>query len=104
MRDIRESDIERVFREGVEALDGKAWKFITTESGVADRVVVLPYLPVYFVELKRPTKQLGVLQARHRDWLIERGHRHAMLDTYEKVAAWLSERAQEIAKRKALYD
>jgi hypothetical protein len=104
MRAIRESVIEKMLREGVEALDGKAWKFTTTEAGVADRIVALPYLPVWFVELKRPKKQLAALQEKHKRWLLARGHRHAMLDTTQAVAHWLAERHQEIANRKRLYE
>jgi len=102
-RKVRESAIETLFREGVEALGGKAYKFVSPgEAGVYDRIVVLPYLPVHFVELKRPGRDLDPLQVLFRDYVAERGHPHAMLDSAPAVATWLAERAREIARRRKL--
>jgi len=104
MRQVRESEIERALREGVEALEGEAFKFVSTVAGVADRVVVLPYLPVYFVELKRPGGRLRMLQEKHRTWLLSVGHKYVLLDSHAEVAKWLAARAEDIAKRRGLYE
>ena len=99
----RESAIERELREGVEALNGKCYKFVSPGcSGVSDRIIVLPFIPVWFVETKRPGKELERLQELFRDEVVSRGQKHAMLDTTAKVAAWLAARHKEIARAKAL--
>lgn len=102
-RKPRESSVETLFRQGCEALGGKAYKFVSPgEAGVADRVVVLPFIPAEFVELKRDGKALEPLQILFRDFVIERGHPHAVLDSHKAVAAWLATKAQQIARRKRL--
>jgi hypothetical protein len=102
-RASRESTLEAVFREGVEKLNGKAAKFVSPGwAGVTDRIVILPHLPVHFVELKKTGKPLEPLQLLFRDFVIERGHPHAVLDSPAKVATWLAERHREIARAKAL--
>lgn len=96
-REPRESSIESELREGVERLNGKCYKFVSPGcSGVSDRIIVLPYLPVWFVETKRPGKELESLQVLFRDEVVSRGQKHAMLDSTSKVAHWLAERAREI--------
>lgn len=93
----RESTLERSFREGVEKLNGKALKFVSPgEAGVTDRIVIFPFIPVQFVELKKEGKPLEPLQVLFRDWLLERGQHHACLDTHAKVAAWLAEMHRRI--------
>lgn len=99
----RESTLEAFFREGCEALGGKAYKFVSPgEAGVTDRVVVLPHCPVWFVELKKTGKPLEPLQVLFRTWLLERGHRHAVLDSHEAVAAWLAERHRDMTRARKL--
>lgn len=95
-RVVRESSVASLLYDGVLVLDGKAWKFNTTEAGVTDYIVVLPALPVWWVEMKRPTTGLEPLQEFNRDWLQNRGQRWACLSTQSEVAAWLAARAQEI--------
>jgi hypothetical protein len=99
----RESSIERVLREGVEKLGGKAYKFVSPgEAGVADRVIVLPFIPVWFVECKAEHKPLEPLQILFRDFVTERGHQHATLDSIAKVSNWLAARHRDIMRAKAL--
>lgn len=63
-----ESRIEARLRRGVERLGGKALKWVSPgNSGVPDRIVILPKGRVYFVELKQLTGKAGQLQiAQHR--------------------------------------
>ena len=59
----KEADIEAVFVKEVKALGGRAYKWVSPgNSGVPDRVVVLPGGRVWFVELKTDTGQLTALQ------------------------------------------
>ena len=66
----RESAIESRLREGVESLGGLCVKFKDpARRGAPDRLVLMSYCSVYFVELKRPRGGvLGKHQKRyHRD-------------------------------------
>jgi hypothetical protein len=58
-----EKDVERRLVKGVEALGGKAYKFVSpAHRGVADRLVVLPGGRVLFVEVKTDNGKLSPLQ------------------------------------------
>jgi hypothetical protein len=58
-----EKDVERRLVKGVEALGGKAYKFVSpAHRGVADRLVVLPGGRVWFVEVKTDNGKLSPLQ------------------------------------------
>lgn len=94
---MRESSVEQFLFSEVALLDGHAFKFVSPgQNGVVDRIVVLPFLPVWFVELKAPSKTLESLQADHRAWLIARGQLWAMLDTKAKVASWIAQRKMQL--------
>lgn len=57
-----EKQIEQKLKEQIEALGGKAFKFISPgNSGVPDRIILLNG-QCYFVELKRPGGKLRPLQ------------------------------------------
>lgn len=69
---MTEKQIELKLVEGVKALGGIAYKFVSPGNvGVPDRLVILPGGSVIFVELKTETGRLGVMQrcqiARLRD-------------------------------------
>jgi hypothetical protein len=58
-----EKDVERRLVKGVEALGGKAYKFVSpAHRGVADRLVVLPGGRVWFAEVKTDNGKLSPLQ------------------------------------------
>lgn len=60
---MRESEIEARLVRGVKALGGKAYKFVSPgNSGVPDRLVVLPGGRVLFAELKADAGRLSRLQ------------------------------------------
>lgn len=62
---MRESDIEAILVREVKALGGRAYKWVSPgNSGVPDRVVILPHGRVWFVELKTDTGQLTALQRK----------------------------------------
>ena len=62
MREI-EQEAEKTLREGVKKLGGRAYKFVSPgNSGVPDRIVILPDRPPVFVELKRPGEEPRKLQ------------------------------------------
>ena len=69
-----EKDVEKRLVKGVEALGGKAYKFVSpAHRGVADRLVVLPGGRVWFVEVKTDTGKLSPLQEFFRLEINELG-------------------------------
>lgn len=60
---MKESDIEACLVQGVKRVGGRAYKFVSPgNSGVPDRLVVLPGGRIEFVELKTETGRLSKLQ------------------------------------------
>ena len=71
-----EKDIEKILTAEIKKLGGKAYKFISPgNSGVPDRIVVLPGGKIMFVELKTKTGSLSVLQSIQVKRLIELGQK-----------------------------
>ena len=58
---IRERDIENRLRRGVLKKDGLCFKFLSSEAGVPDRIVICNGR-VAFVEIKRPAGKLSPIQ------------------------------------------
>jgi hypothetical protein len=60
---MNEKLIERKLREAVKAKGGKAYKFTSpSNSGVFDRIVLMPGKQIWFVETKTTGKKLTALQ------------------------------------------
>lgn len=59
----REREIEQKLVQGVQALGGRAYKFVSPgNTGVPDRLVILPGGLICFVELKTDTGRLSTIQ------------------------------------------
>ena len=85
-----EKDVERRLVKGVEALGGKAYKFVSpAHRGVADRVVVLPGGLVWFVEVKTATGRLSPLQEVFRKDINRLGGNWMCVYGQEGVDLWL---------------
>jgi hypothetical protein len=70
---MRESSIERALVRGVQALGGRAWKWVSPgHSGVPDRIVTLRGRAI-FVELKAETGRPTPLQLATHDELRRMG-------------------------------
>lgn len=89
---MRENVIEAYLRQKVKDLGGIAYKFTSPgNSGVPDRIVLLPGNRTVFVELKAPGKKPTKLQlAQHRRIQVL-GHEVRVIDSREQVDAWLQE-------------
>lgn len=60
---MREREIEKALVDGVKSLGGRAYKWTSPgNDGVPDRIVILPWRPPVFVELKTETGKLTALQ------------------------------------------
>lgn len=60
-----EKRVEALLVSGVKQMGGVAYKFVSPgNSGVPDRIILMPGGKIYFVELKREDGQLTNLQRR----------------------------------------
>ena len=60
-----EKHVEALLVSGVKRMGGLAYKFVSPgNSGVPDRIILMPGGKIYFVELKREDGQLTNLQKR----------------------------------------
>lgn len=85
-----ERDIERWLVKSVEALGGKAYKFVSPgRAGVADRIVVLPGGAVWFVEVKAPGGRLSPLQRAFAQDMERLGQRYVCVWDKEQVNDWI---------------
>lgn len=58
-----ERDVERYLTKRVEAIGGRAYKFVSPgRAGVADRIVCLPSGETWFVEVKTEGGRMSALQ------------------------------------------
>lgn len=61
---MKENDIEKVLRDEVKKLGGRAYKWVSPgNDGVPDRIVIFPNKQPIFVELKTDKGKLSALQS-----------------------------------------
>lgn len=89
---MRERDLEEKFRKEVKKAGGRAYKFVSPgNSGVPDRLVVLPEGKVGFVELKAPGKKPSPLQKKQLANLRGYGCFVRVLDRAEDIQEVIAE-------------
>ena len=90
---MRESDIEAFLRKRVEQEGGKCWKWVSPgRRGVPDRIVLLPYGRICFVELKAPGEKEKPDQVRVQQILRSLGFRvYSSVDSKEKAQRIIGE-------------
>jgi hypothetical protein len=87
-----EKNIESYLREKVKEQGGIAYKWVSPgNSGVPDRIVVLPGNKVVFVELKAPGKKPTALQVNQHKKLTLRGCDVRVIDSKLQVDLLLQE-------------
>lgn len=88
---MREIEVERYLRNKVKALGGLCLKWVSPgNSGVPDRIVLMPGGWVYFVELKRPDGgELRPLQEAWRNKLRELGFSCWVIKNKAEVDAFI---------------
>ena len=85
-----EKEIEKYFVKCVQAVGGKAYKFVSpTNRGVSDRVVCFADGTTHFVELKRPGGKLSPLQQMFASDMRALNQNYACLWSKEDVDKWI---------------
>lgn len=78
-----EKYLERKLREEIERLGGKALKFSSAiDTGLPDRIVLLPYGKTFFVEIKSKGRKPRKLQALRHEELRRKGFPVFVVDCY----------------------
>ena len=87
---MREKRVESLLTRRVKELGGWAIKIAPIISGLPDRLILLPGGRVFFVELKAPKKRVAAHQVVVHRKLESLGFPVTVLDTLEKVEAWVA--------------
>lgn len=88
----QERDIETYFRHRIETAGGVAFKFVSPgNAGVPDRIVILPWGRVVFVELKQAKGRLSGMQKWQRERIRKRGGTVRTLWSKEQVDEFMQE-------------
>ena len=82
---VRERDIERKLRKRVEGMGGICWKFVSSVSGVPDRLILMAGGRIVFVELKRPGEKPRPLQERQIRKIRKLGFRVEVIDSEQGI-------------------
>lgn len=83
---MKESVIERYLRDRVKEIGGRAYKFVSPgNSGVPDRLVLLPGGKSIFIELKAPGKVTTPIQIQQHRKIRTLGFTVLIIDSKEKV-------------------
>lgn len=92
MDSSREKDIERKFAEAARKVGGIAPKLVSPGyNGMPDRLALLPYGRMGFVEVKAPGRKLRPLQEARRRHLQKLGFKVYVLDSTEDIPRILDE-------------
>lgn len=89
---MRESSVEGKLRDGVRALGGICYKWVSPgQDGVPDRIVMMPGGRLWFVELKKTDGELSAIQRVQLKKLGRLGFSVRVLYGPEDVAEFLEE-------------
>ena len=85
-----EKTIESKLKSAVKKMGGIAFKFTAPGiNGVPDRLVLLPYGKLAFIELKAPGKDMRTLQVRRKRQLEQLGFLVYCIDSAEQIGGVL---------------
>lgn len=83
---MKETVVEKRLVDGAKKHGGKAYKWVSPgNSGVPDRIVLLPEGRLFFVELKRPGEKPRPLQVSVHKFMEKLGFKVYVIDTVEGV-------------------
>jgi len=86
----RERDVERKLKRKVEGVGGICFKFLSSVSGVPDRICLFPGGILVFVELKRHGEKPRPLQRRQIEKIRQLGFRVEVIDSEEGIEELVS--------------
>ena len=97
-----EKDIENKLRLAIRERGGIAYKWTSPgNAGVPDRIVMLPFGILYFVEIKRsPNLNLTSLQKLQREKINKLGHEVRVVKGLTQLKHFIEEVDREIQCRK----
>ena len=85
-----EKTIEHKLKSAVKNMGGIAFKFTAPGiNGVPDRLVLLPYGKLAFIELKAPGKDMRPLQVRRKRQIEQLGFSVYCIDSAEQIGGVL---------------
>lgn len=83
---MRESNVEKALRLGIESLGGTCEKFVVpNRKHVPDRLITVPFFPMELVETKAPGKKPRTGQTRDHKRRRAMGVTVLVIDTLDKV-------------------
>ena len=86
----RERDIERKLKREVEKVGGICFKFLSSVSGVPDRLCLFPGGDAVFVETKRKGEKPRPLQERQIEKIRKLGFRVEVIDSEQGIEELLN--------------
>ena len=92
---MRERDVEQKLRSEVEKRGGRCFKFLSSVSGVPDRILLLPGGWVFFVELKKEGEKPRKLQEVQMRKIRELGFRVRVVDSEQGIQELMREIEEE---------
>ncbi|MDO5600267.1 MAG: VRR-NUC domain-containing protein [Lachnospiraceae bacterium] len=92
---MRERDVEQKLRREVEKRGGRCFKFLSSVSGVPDRILLLPGGLVIFVELKKEGEKPRKLQEVQMRKIRELGFRVRVVDSEQEIQELMREIEEE---------
>lgn len=85
-----ERDVERYLVKRVEAIGGRAYKFVSPgRAGVADRIVCLPTGETWFVEVKTEGGRMSALQNVFAEDMRRMNQKYTVIWSKEQVDLFL---------------
>lgn len=86
----QESEIEAYVKKEIESRGGLFFKFTSPgQTGVPDRIIVMPGGRVFFVEFKTSSGRITKVQAYQLDRLIDLGAEASVIQGMEGAKEWI---------------
>ena len=92
MNSLKERTVEQKLTKAVKAKGGLALKFVSPNfNGVPDRLILMPFGKMAFVELKAPKKKMRAMQIKRKRQLESLGFSVYCVDDVEMIGDVIDE-------------